>query len=128
MIIKKFCLSPYKYSQKIIQKSFKPFDKCIANCPGCSSTGNNRWVLQTAHIPIYCQLCLFFFNQFWYKSTCFILIILIIATIFKNQTHLRQLEIITSLNSMHIRHQNFFWHYIFLIVGGNAIPIALNML
>jgi len=28
--------------------------KCIAF--GCSSTWNNRWVLQTAHIPIYYHL------------------------------------------------------------------------
>ena len=34
-------------------KTSKTFDKCIENRPGCLSTGNTRWVLQTAHIPIY---------------------------------------------------------------------------
>ena len=47
-------------SRRFRSKTFKPLAKYIESSPGCSSTGNNRWVLQTAHISIYWRLLLFF--------------------------------------------------------------------
>ena len=51
------------------RNSFEIVLKCLAKCiersSGCSSTGNTRWVLQTAHIPIYCALPIF--NHYIYN-------------------------------------------------------------
>jgi len=45
-------LAPYFYKY-LPPKTHKTDLKCIALAKGCSSTGNTRWALRAAHIPIY---------------------------------------------------------------------------
>jgi hypothetical protein len=54
-------------SRRFRSKTFKPLAKYIESSPGCSSTGNNRWVLQTAHISIYCSTLFYFISHLFVR-------------------------------------------------------------